>query len=295
MSAEEHWAGFSSGYAAVNGQQIFYRSGGSGVPLLLLHGFPQTHFMWHQVAADLAKDYNVIVADLRGYGDSSKPAGTEAYGFRPMAADQTELMRSLGHQRFHVIGHDRGGRVAHRLALDTPDALLSLTVMDIVPTHHLLAQLSQHVATTYYHWFFLAQPYPFPEAMIAHDPDHFFESCLLGWGAAQLSDFAPAALAAYRKAWREEDTIRGMCADYRAALKIDFELDAEDLETQVQAPTLVAYGADGAMAQAYDIPETWQPRLAQMRKAAIPGGHFFIDQSPLQTIQALRAFLATVC
>lgn len=285
------WDGFTAGFSEVNGQTIYHQTGGTGAPLLLLHGFPQTHAMWHQVALDLARDYCVTVADLRGYGDSSKPQGTEAYSFRHMAEDQYALMKSLGHAGYHVIGHDRGGRVAHRLALDAPDAVHSLTLMDIVPTHFLLDRLSHQVAAAYYHWFFLAQPFPFPETMIADDPDRYFESCLLGWGAAKLSDFAPMALEAYRRSWRNADTIRGMCADYRAALQIDFDLDAADLDRRIQVPTLIAYGADGAMAQAYDVPDTWRDRLADMQATAIPGGHFFVDQSPERTIAALRAFL----
>ena len=285
--------GFEAGLAEVNGQRIAYAKAGSGPPLLLLHGFPQTHVMWHGVAPDLAKTFTVVAADLRGYGASSKPPGTEPYGFRHMAADQIALMRHLGFDRFHLAGHDRGGRVAHRMALDHPQAVLSLTVMDIVPTHLLLDRLNRQVAKAYYHWFFLAQPYPFPEAMIGRDPDAYFESCLLGWGGAKLGDFAAPALAAYRDAWRDPETIRGMCADYRATVEFDFDLDAGDLHRQVTCPALVLYGADGAMAKAYDIPSTWSERLAKMQAQAVPGGHFFVDQSPKETIRAMRAFFAS--
>ncbi|WP_338469265.1 alpha/beta hydrolase [Roseobacter fucihabitans] len=264
---------------------------GSGPPILLLHGFPQTHVLWREVGAALSDRFTIIAPDLRGYGESSKPEGTENYSFRHMARDQSALMTHLGFARFHVAGHDRGGRVAHRLALDAPDQVLSLTVMDIVPTHRLLADLTRDVASAYYHWFFLAQPAPFPEAMIGHDPDRYFESCLLGWGAAELSDFAPQALAAYRTAWRDPETIRGMCADYRAALHYDFELDAADLARRVSCPALVLYGAQGAMARHYDVPETWQDRLSNIHAQALPGGHFFVDQYPAETTQALARFL----
>jgi haloacetate dehalogenase len=247
--------------------------------------------MWHDVAPALVQDFTVVASDLRGYGNSSKPSGTAPYSFRDMARDQTALMAHLGHSRFHLVGHDRGGRVAHRLALDAPDAVQSLTVMDIVPTHLLLDKLSRAVAAAYYHWFFLAQPYPFPETLIGHDPDAYFESCLLGWGAAELGDFDPEALAAYRAAWRDPETIRGMCADYRAALSTDFELDAADLGRTVAAPTLVLFGAQGAMARAYDVPATWADRCETVQSQAIPGGHFFIDQSPQETTAALRRFL----
>ncbi|GFE50308.1 fluoroacetate dehalogenase [Roseobacter cerasinus] len=278
-------------FADVNRQRICYRSTGSGPPVLLLHGFPQTHVMWEPVAARLARRFTVITPDLRGYGDSSKPAGTEPYSFRHMAQDQLALMEQLGHAQFYVVGHDRGGRVGHRLALDAPHRVLSLSLLDIVPTHHLLESLTRQVATAYYHWFFLAQPYPFPETMIGHDPDAYFESCLLGWGAARLEDFDTETLEAYRRAWRDPEAIRGMCADYRAALQYDFDLDAADLERRVSCPALVLYGADGAMARAYDIPATWSDRLRNMRSAAVPGGHFFVDQSPEETAKALSGFL----
>ena len=262
--------GFEHGRAAVNGQQIAYVRGGEGPPVLLLHGFPQTHVMWHQVAPALARDFTVVAADLRGYGDSSAPEGTEPYSFRHMAADQHALMASLGFEQFHLVGHDRGGRTAHRLAL------------------------RRDVAQAYYHWFFLAQPAPFPETMIGHDPDNYFESCLTGWGSATLDDFAPEALVAYRAAWRQPDVIRGMCADYRAALAYDFDLDAADLGRQVPCPALVMYGADGAMARAYDVAATWADRLADMRSAPVPGGHFFIDQHPEEPSQALLTFLKDI-
>lgn len=284
-------AAFDTSFAEVNGQRIRYARTGSGPPLLLLHGFPQTHVMWRAVAAQVNPRFTVIAPDLRGYGESSKPPGTEAYSFRHMAEDQIALMQHLGFETFHLAGHDRGGRVAHRLALDAPERVLSLTVMDIVPTHLLLDDLTRQVATAYYHWFFLAQPFPFPETMIGHDPDAYFESCLLGWGAAQLSDFAPDALAAYRAAWRDPETIRGMCADYRAALQVDFDLDAQDLDRQIGCPALVLYGAQGAMAKAYDVPATWADRMSDMRAEAIPGGHFFVDQSPEETADALLRFL----
>jgi haloacetate dehalogenase len=283
--------GFDRATVLANGQRIHYVTAGQGPAVLLLHGFPQTHAMWHAVAPELARDYTVVASDLRGYGTSGKPEGTEAYSFREMARDQVELMAALGHAHFHVVGHDRGGRVAHRLALDHPDKVSSLTVMDIVPTHHLLDKLSKEVAAAYYHWFFLAQPYPFPERMIGHDPDAYYESCLLGWGAARLDDFHPDALSAYRAAWRDSETIRGMCADYRAALDIDFAHDAADLGQLVTAPALVLYGAQGTMDKAYDIPATWAPRLKEMEATAIPGGHFFIDQSPKETLAALQVFL----
>ncbi len=278
-------------FTVSDGMTIAYDTEGSGPPVLLLHGFPQTRAMWNRVAGALAERFTVVTADLRGYGASSKPKATDpgVYGFRAMAADQVALMRHLGFERFHLVGHDRGGRVSHRLALDHGSAVQSLTVMDIVPTHYLLSHWTKEVATAYFHWTYLAQPAPFPERMIEADPDHFFEACLLGWGGARLSDFE--AIEAYRAAWRDPDTIRGMVNDYRSALAVDFADDAADLDRTVDCPSLVLYGADGAMAKHFDVAATWADRLTDMRAEAIPGGHFFVDQSPDETIRALLGFL----
>jgi len=283
--------GFSNHAILVNGVRIACSIGGGGPPVLLLHGFPQTRAMWAHVAPVLSKTHTVICADLRGYGASSKPQDVAAYSFREMGRDMLALMERLGFDQFDLVGHDRGARTAHRMALDAPEAVKSLTVMDIVPTHLLLEELTTPVARGYYHWFFLAQPEPFPERMIGADPDYYYESCLLGWGAAKLEDFDPEQLAAYRKAWRNKDTIRGMCNDYRAAIDYDFALDGADIDKRVTCPTLVMYGADGAMARAYDVPATWQDRCDDMRAQAVPGGHFFIDTAPDETVTALAGFL----
>lgn len=285
--------GFTDATAEVNGQRIAYSRGGSGAPLLLLHGFPQTRALWARIAPLLARTHEVICADLRGYGASSKPAGTAAYSFREMATDQLALMRHLGHETFHLAGHDRGARTAHRLALDAPGALRSLQLMDIVPTQLLLDDLREDVARAYYHWFFLAQPAPFPERLIGADPDYYFESCLLGWGASRIEDFASDQLAAYRAAWRDPETIRGMCEDYRATPRLDLRLDRADLDRRITTPTHILYGADGAMARAYDIPATWAPRCSDMQVTPVPGGHFFPDTAPEATAAALHRFLAS--
>ncbi len=279
-------------FAQINNQRIAYEVAGNGPPVLLLHGFPQTRAMWDRIAPALARHFTVVSADLRGYGASSKPRTMREMSFRAMGQDMTALMDELGFSAFHLVGHDRGARVAHRMALDVPARIKTLTVMDIVPTHHLLTELTHQVARAYYHWFFLAQPEPFPETLIGHDPDAYFERCLLGFGKATLSDFAPDQLAAYRTAWRDPDCIRAMCHDYRAAIDVDIVQDAADLGRQVSCPALVLYGADGAMAQAMDVAATWADRLADMRAQAIPGGHFFPDQSPAETADALQSFLA---
>lgn len=271
---------------------IAYRKGGSGPAVLLLHGFPQTQAMWGHIAPRLAEQFTVVTADLRGYGDSFKPASVEDMSFRAMGADMLALMTELGVETFHLVGHDRGARTAHRMALDAAGRVNSLCVMDIVPTLRLLDQLSHPVARAYYHWFFLAQPHPFPETLIGHDPDHYFERCLLGFGKAQLTDFDPNHLAAYRAAWRDPAAIRAMCDDYRAAIDVDIVQDTADLDRCVTCPSLVLYGAEGAMAKSMDVPQTWKERLSDMQAAAIPGGHFFPDQSPEETVQSLLAFYA---
>mgnify|MGYP001082705791 CR=1 FL=1 len=274
-------------------QTIAYEVAGHGPPLLLLHGFPQTRAMWQPMVPALSDEFTVVTADLRGYGDSSKPDRMEDMSFRAMAQDMVALMAHLGHQRFHVTGHDRGARVAHRMALDHPKAMHSLTVMDIVPTEHLLTHMTTEIAKAYYHWVFLAQPYPFPETMIGHDPDAYYERCLLGFGKASLDDFNPDQLAAYRKSWRNPDCIRAMCHDYRAAIEVDWHHDKADLNRQVTCPALVLYGEDGAMAKLLNVPAPWQPRLTRMTAQAIEGGHFFPDQSPDATQHALLTFLRT--
>ena len=283
--------GFTDETVQLNEVAITFSRAGDGPPLLLMHGFPQTRAMWHGVAPILAQHFTVVAPDLRGYGDSPAPDGVDAMSFRNMASDQVALMRQLGFDAFHVVGHDRGARTAHRLCLDHPDAAMSLTVMDIVPTHLLLNELTQQVAKDYYHWFFLAQPAPFPETLIGYDPDYYFERCLLGWGEANLEQFNPAALAAYRKSWRKPETIHAMCNDYRAAIEVDFHHDASDLDRKVNCPSLVLFGANGPMAKSYRVGATWSDRLADFEAKAIIGGHFFPDQNPGDTARELLNFL----
>lgn len=260
----------------------------------MLHGFPQTRALWSKVAPNLAERFTVVCADLRGYGASSKPKGAENYSFRLMGADQVALMKQLGFDHFHLVGHDRGARTAHRMALDAPERVDSLCVMDIVPTQHLLSTLTPAVAKAYYHWFFLAQPEPFPEQMILANADRYYESCLLGWGAANLEKFAPEQLAAYRAAWNDPECVRGMCDDYRATLTHDLALDVADLKRKVTCPALVLYGAQGAMAQAYDIAETWSERLSTFTAHGLSGGHFFVDEFPHETSETLLRFLSSL-
>lgn len=275
-------------------QIIAYEVAGNGPPLLLLHGFPQTRAMWRPLLPALTESFTVVTADLRGYGESSKPSSVAEMSFRRMAKDMVALMTFLGHDAFHAVGHDRGARTAHRMALDHPELVLSLIVMDIVPTEYLLSNMTTEIAKAYYHWLFLAQPHPFPERMIEHDPDAYFERCLLGFGKASLSDFDADLLDLYRTAWRDPDCIRAMCHDYRAAIEVDWADDRVDLDRQVECPSLVLYGKDGAMAHLLDVPATWAERLANMQHAAVEGGHFFPDQSPKTTTDAVLSFMRSV-
>jgi len=276
------------------GQRIAAHAMGKGPAVLLLHGFPQTKAMWAKVAPLLAQNFRVVVADLRGYGDSDKPKPTDNadnYSFRLMGQDMAALMQGLGHTYFHLIGHDRGGRVAHRMALDYSARITSLAVLDIVPTHALFNSFDRHVAKAYWHWFFLSQPAPFPQTMIEAAPDMFFETCLTGWGKAGLSVFDPAALADYRRAWRDKATIAAMCADYRAAALVDILDDEQSLQTKVTCPTLVYYGADGVMAQHYDLGHVWSDYATNITLQSEKGGHFFIDQYPHEVAQKLMHYL----
>jgi haloacetate dehalogenase len=285
---------FSKGTADIEGVEIAYVIGGTGPPVLLLHGFPQCKALWAKVAPLLAARFTVVCADLRGYGDSGKPRCApdhSNYAFRAMAGDQLGLMKKLGFERFHVVGHDRGGRTGHRLALDHSDCLLTLTVMDIAPTYSMFMQTNWHIAQAYWHWYFLAQPEPFPETLIAADPDFFYERSLLGWGAARLEDFDAGMLAEYRRAWRDPKMIHGSCSDYRAAGSVDLVHDTEDLKRRVECPALMFYGSKGVMARQFDLPAQWRTRLADMTVASLPGGHFFVDQFPAETAEILLEFL----
>lgn len=286
---------FEAGRLTANGIEISYVAAGEGAPVLLLHGFPQNKALWAKIAPALVnRGFRVICPDLRGYGQSSKPLADPDlanYSFRAMAMDQIALMTSLGHDRFHVVGHDRGARVAHRLCLDHGTSVMSLTMMDIVPTFELLSDLRKEVAQSYWHWFFLAQPAPFPEQVIQANPDLFYEACLFGWGGAKAEDFAPLQLAAYRASWHDPDSIAGGCNDYRAALKVDFANDKADRSRLVETPAMVLYGASGTMARLYDIPSVWASYCASLEAYGVPGGHFFPDIEPGLVVDHLARFL----
>jgi haloacetate dehalogenase len=286
--------GFDRGKVGTGEAEINYVRAGRGAPLLLLHGFPQTLAMWAKVAPILAKNFTVVCADLRGYGDSSKPKcapDKSNYSFRAMAADQVGLMGKLGFDRFHMIGHDRGGRTGHRMTLDHPSVVLSLAVLDIVPTHAMFMETSRHVAGAYWHWYFLSQPEPFPETMIGANPDFFYETCLVGWGATKIDDFDPQMLGEYRRCWRNAQMIHGSSSDYRAAASIDLEHDEADLGEKVRCPTLALWGSQGVMHRCFDIAAAWRKRCVDVTPATVPGGHFFVDQFPEETARILAEFL----
>jgi len=210
-----------------------------------------------------------------------------------MAADQAGLMRRLGFEHFHVIGHDRGARTAHRLTLDHPGRVLSLAVLDIVPTYAMYMNTNRHVARRYWHWYFLSQPAPFPEHMIGLDPDYFYQNCLVGWGATSLLGFDQEQLENYRRCWRDPAMIHGSCSDYRAAATIDLEHDAADIDVKVGCPTLAFWGEKGLMHQLFDLSAEWRKRCTNVATAMSPGGHFFPDQYPRETAARLKAFLDT--
>jgi haloacetate dehalogenase len=288
--------GFKSQTVDANGIAINCVQGGSGPPVLLLHGYPQNLAMWARIAPRLAERWTVVCADLRGYGDSAKPKcapDNSNYSFRAMAADQVEVMRQLGFERFHVVGHDRGGRTAHRMTLDHPDRVLSLAVLDIVPTYAMFMDTNRRVAGGYWHWYFLSQPEPFPEHMIGLDPDYFYQTSLVGWGATSLADFDREQLESYRRCWRDPGMIHGSCSDYRAAATIDLQHDADDIGSKVECPTLAFWGANGLMHSLFDLAAEWRKRCTTVVPTSLPGGHFFPDHLPEATADRLARFLST--
>ncbi|WP_185959994.1 alpha/beta fold hydrolase [Planococcus soli] len=268
--------------------EIFLRFGGEGPPLLLLHGHPQTHTMWHELAPRLAKNYTVVMPDLRGYGDSSKPESADdhsTYSKRAMARDQIEVMKQLGFSRFTVIGHDRGARCAYRLALDFPAAVEKLVVMDIIPTGETFRRADQDFAMGYWHWFFLAQPFDFPERVIGANPDNFYFQ-----GTRHL--FHPEALAEYWRGIHNPGSIHAMCEDYRAAATIDFKLDEADRGIKkVACPVLVLWGEKGSLPNWYDVLDVWKDWADDVRGCGIDCGHYLAEEAPEETYKEMQKFL----
>lgn len=283
--------GFKTSKVQTTGAIINVLSGGQGPPVLLLHGNPQTHVLWHKVAPRLASEFTLVVADLRGYGDSSKPADGENhsnYSKRAMALDQVEVMSNFGFQKFAVVGHDRGGRVAHRMALDHPDRLTKLAVLDIVPTHKLYHSVSREFANAYYHWFFLIQPAPFPETLIGNSAEFFLRH---HFDPLMPKAVTPEAFAEYLRCFRNPATIHATCEDYRAAASIDLEHDEADLNRKIACPLLALWAERGAMHRMFDVAATWRERAVSVKGKVLPGGHFLPEEAPDETLAELRAFL----
>ncbi|WP_310450515.1 alpha/beta hydrolase [Sulfuritalea sp.] len=287
---------YESRRIAVNGTQIqVLLAERPGKPvLLLLHGYPETHAMWHRVAPLLAADFALVMPDLRGYGDSAKPpslADAANQSKRAMAQDMAELMTALGHRRFHVAGHDRGARVAHRLCLDHEARVASACIMDIAPTLTTFELTDQALATAYFHWFFLIQAQPLPERMIAADPESWLRGCLTRWSMGNEQAFAPAAVAEYLRCFSNADAIRASCDDYRAAAGIDLAHDRADARRRVGVPLLVLWGARGFVGRNYDVLALWREKAADVRGAAIDCGHFLPEEAPTEVANYLREFI----
>lgn len=294
------FSGFEAAWHEFDGIRIHARTGGTAgaPPLLLLHGFPQTHAMWQRVAAHLAPHFQLVLPDLRGYGDSDKPRGAPAhanYSKRTMAADMAALMRSLGHERYAVCGHDRGARVAHRLALDHAEAVTKLALLDIAPTLDMYDATDMRFASAYYHWFHLIQPSPLPETMIGGNPRFYLHWKLGGWGSQGIAFVEPEALAEYERCFCRADTIHAVCEDYRAAAGIDLEHDRASRASgqKIGCDTLLLWGERGVVQALFDPLALWRAQCsATVSGRALPTGHFLAEELPGETAQALLEFFA---
>lgn len=287
--------GFHKASHTVDGVEIAYRIGGEGPALLLLHGHPQTHVIWHKVAEALAERFTVVAADLRGYGDSGKPepdAEHSQYAKRSMAGDMVGLMHALGFERFAVMAHDRGARVAHRLALDHPACLTRLVLLDIAPTLAMYRQTNEAFARAYWHWFFLIRPAPLPETLIEADPEAYLRS-VMGGRSAGLAPFTDEAFAEYRRCLSLPGAARGLCEDYRAAAGIDLDHDQADLDAgnQVQAPLLVLWGRDGVIGKCFAPLHEWQAVARDVRGGELPCGHYIPEEAPQALLAQALPFL----
>jgi haloacetate dehalogenase len=282
---------FANARIKTSGAEIFARVAGDGPPLLLLHGYPQTHAMWHRVAPILARDFTVVLTDLRGYGDSSRPSSghqSQHYSKRQMAMDQIEVMEALGFPQFMVAGHDRGARVAHRMALDHSDRVIRLAVLDIVPTRVVFEKVDQETAMRYFHWFFLSQPHPLPERMIAEDPERWLKGRLAAWSRTKRA-FPPHIVSEYLRCFSQPECIRATCDDYRAATGIDLEHDRES-NKKLSMPTLVLWGEQGFVGQHYDVLKEWKEFAIQLQGQGLPCGHFLPEEQPQRTSDGLTEF-----
>jgi haloacetate dehalogenase len=289
--------GFAEHELATDRGTIHARVGGDGPPLLLLHGYPETHLMWHAAAPLLAHRFTVVVADLSGYGASLRPAPADdhaPHSKRALALDQVQAMASLGHERFAVSGHDRGGRVAYRMALDHPERISALSVLDIVPTAEVWARADARLSLIYWHWGFLAQPAPLPERLIAGAPDAFMDDHVrrIGLGA-DPERYPEEVMAAYRRQLRDPGAVQAICEDYRAGASIDRELDEADRGTPIACPVQVLWGKRGALELFYgDVLEVWRGWAGHVTSRALDASHFLVEDAPEQTAQELIGFLS---
>lgn len=269
---------------------------GDGPAVLLLHGYPESRAMWREVAPVLAEHRTVVAADLRGYGASGKPAPAadgSTYAKRRMAEDQRELMRSLGFDAFEVVGHDRGARVAHRLALDHPEAVRRIAVLDVVPTLHMFEHVDRAMASSYFHWFFLAQPAGLPERLIGADPEAWLASRFSGRCVGRETPIDRQRFAEYLAAFATPETIAATCGDYRAAATIDLDHDRDDRDAdrRVTAPLLALWGAESYVGRNFDVAAVWREYADEVAGAPLAADHYLAEERPAETAAALLAFL----
>jgi haloacetate dehalogenase len=284
--------GFRREKVQTSGAAINVLVGGNGPPVLLLHGYPQTHVEWRKIAPELAKNHTLVIPDLRGYGDSGKPQGGDKhinYSKRALALDQVEVMEKLGFRQFSMVSHDRGARVGHRLALDHPDRLTKLMMMDICPTHYMYKTADRQFASAYFHWFFLIQAAPFPETLIGNNVDAFLKIFM---GSVVPKSIEPDAYAEYRRCFSDPATIHASCEDYRAAASTDLVHDEADMDRKISCPVSVLWGANGIVGRKYDVLAIWRERATQVSGKALPSGHWLTEEVPDETLAEVKRFLA---
>jgi haloacetate dehalogenase len=284
--------GFRRHTIQTSGTTINVVVGGNGSPISLLHGYPQTHVEWRKIAPQLSANYTVVIPDLRGYGDSGKPEDGDNhinYSKRVMALDQVEVMEQLGFKQFAMVSHDRGARVGHRLALDHPNRLTKLVMMDIVPTHYMYKTTDRQFASAYFHWFFLILPAPFPETLIGNNVDTVLK---LFMGSAMPKYIEPEAYAEYRRCFSDPAAIHASCEDYRAAASIDLVHDEADMDKKIACPVLVLWGAKGLVGRKYDVLAIWRERATQVSGKGLASSHWLAEEVPDETLAEVKPFLA---
>lgn len=285
--------GFETRRIETTGAAINLVTGGSGPPMLLLHGYPQSHVMWHKIAPRLAQDFTVVAPDLRGYGDSAKPAGDPEhvnYSKRVMAQDQVDVMSALGFDSFLLVGHDRGARVSHRLTKDHPQRVQKLVTLDIIPTRRMFQIVNQAMATNTYHWFFLIQPYDFPERVIGAGAEYFVRHSF-----QRIKDyqqvFPPEALEEYVRCFCDPATIHATCEDYRAGASIDLVHDEADFDNKVTCPMMALWSETGYVGRTQDVLQVWRDYATDVRGNSLPCGHYLAEELPDETYAAIKSFL----